>query len=240
MSRVVGVVSGKGGVGKTIVSINLAAALHKYYRQKTLLVDCNITTSHIGLYLGIYSTPATLNDALKGAVPIEKAIYEHSSGIHVVPASLKLEDLRDVDWHVVKEKLSGLIGSYDFIILDSSPGFNRESLITLEACHEALFVTNPIVHTVADIIKCKKLCDELHVKPLGIVLNMVRNKKYEISRQEVERMTQLPVIESISYSDAIMESIISKVPAISKSRSIDSHFKHMSEFLVDGISTSDQ
>ncbi len=233
MSRVVGVISGKGGVGKTIVAINTAAALQKYYGKKVLLVDCNITTSHIGLYLGLYSTPVTLNDVLKGNIGIEKTIYEHPSGINVIPASLKLEDLRNVDWHMVREKLLGVLDSYDFVLLDSSPGFNRESLITLEASHEALMVTAPLVPTVADLIKCRQLCEELHVKPLGVVLNMVRKKKYELSKQEVEQMTEMPVIDSIPYYDAIMESTITKTPALNISRKIDSHFRAIAGFLTD-------
>ena len=233
MSRVVGVISGKGGVGKSVVAINTAAALHKYYGKKVLLVDCNITTSHIGLYLGLYSTPVTLNDALKGHIDIEKTIYEHPSGINVIPASLRLEDLRNVDWHMVREKLLGILDNYDFILLDSSPGFNRESLITLEASHEALMVTAPLVPTVADLIKCRQLCEELHVKPLGVVLNKVRNKKYELSKQEVEQMTEMSVIASIPYYETVMESTITKTPAINISRKIGSHFKDISEFLID-------
>ncbi len=234
MARVVGVISGKGGVGKTVVAINTAAALQKYYGMKVLLVDCNITTSHIGLYLGIYSTPVTLNDALKGHIGIEKTIYEHPSGINVIPASLKLEDLKDMDWHVVKERLVDILDKYDFILLDSSPGFNRESLITLEASQEALMVTNPIVHTVADLIKCRQLCEELHVKPLGIVVNMIRGKKYELAKQEVEQMADIPIIASIPYSEAIMESIISKKPAVDLSHKIGAHFRRIADFLVSG------
>lgn len=240
MARVVGVISGKGGVGKTVVAINTAAALQKYFGKKVLLVDCNITTSHIGLYLGIYSTPVTLNDALKGNIPLEKTVYEHPSGIHVIPASLKLQDLKDVDWHVVKEKMQPMLDSYDFIILDSSPGFNRESLITLEASQEALMVTNPIVHTVADLIKCRQLCEETGVRPLGIVLNAVRGKKYEISKAEVEQMAEMPVIVSIPYSSAIMESIISKKPAVGYSRSAGRYFMHVSRFLIDGMITEEK
>ncbi len=227
MSRVVGVISGKGGTGKTIVAINTAAALHKYYDMRVLLMDCNITTSHVGLYLGLYSTPVTLNDALKEHLPIEKTVYEHPTGINVIPASLKFEDLKDIDWHIVKRKIPSLAEKYDFIILDSSPGFTRESLITLEASHEVLMVTNPIVHTVADLIRCKQICDELNIKPLGIVLNMIKGKKYELTTEEVEHMVNVPVIASIPYDEAIMESIISKAPAIARSAKIDNIFRDL-------------
>lgn len=234
MSRVVGIISGKGGVGKSIVAINTAAALEKYYGKKTLLIDCNITTSHVGLYLGLYSTPVTLNDALKGKVEIEKTIYEHASGMHVIPASLRLDDLKNIDWHVVKQKIPDIAGDYDFILLDSSPGFNRESLVTLEASQEALMVTTPMAPTVADLIKCKQVCDELRIVPVGTVLNKVRNKKYELSSREVEQMTGTTVITSIPFADSIMESVIAKTPAIDSSSKISKHFLHVAEFLVEG------
>jgi len=230
--RVIGVISGKGGVGKTIVAINLAASLYKYYRKDVLLVDANITTSHVGLYLGLYATPVTLNDVLRGTVDIKKAVYKHSSGINVVPASLRLEDLKDIDWKLVKEKLSGIFNDYEFVILDSSPGFNKESLITLETCSEALFVTNPIVHSVADLIKCKECSIELNVKQIGIIVNMVRDKKYELKNDEIRQMTGIDVIGSVHYDDAIMESIISKAPAINISKKVDREFLRISKYLI--------
>ena len=210
MARTIGVISGKGGVGKTIVSINLAAALHRWHKKNVLLVDCNVSTSHIGLYLGLYSTPVTLNDAMKGDVAPEKAVYEHSSGIKVVPASLKLSDLKDISWESIKEKFEGIFSGYDFIIFDSSPGFGKESLLTLKSCSEAIFVTNPIIHSAVDLVKCKELSDELGIKPIGIVLNMVRKKKYELSIGEIRELVGLNVISSIPYDEKIVRSVISK------------------------------
>ena len=240
MARIIGVVSGKGGVGKTVVAINLAAALHKWYRKKVLLVDCNITTSHIGLYLGLYSTPVTLNDALRGSVSIKKTIYEHSCGINVIPASLKLEDLRDINWEVVKNKLSGVFNDYDFIILDSSPGFGKESLVTLGACREALLVTNPIVHSVADLMKCKELAIKLGVNPLGIVLNMVRNRSYEMSSKEIMDMIELNIICSIPFDEAVMRSTMSKNPVINSNYAVSRHFRRLASFLTNEDSVQER
>lgn len=232
MSRIIGVISGKGGVGKTTVAINLAAALNKWYSKRVLLVDCNITTSHIGLYLGLYSTPITLNDALKGSVPIDKTIYPHTCGIDVIPASLRLEDLKDVDWNIVGDKLSPVFDNYDFIILDSSPGFNKESLITMKICREVIMVTTPIVHIVADIIKCRQLSEEFNIKPLGVVLNMVRKKSYELTPHEVADMTGLHVLTSIPYDDKVPESIISKAPITSFRSKVNDSFFELASHLM--------
>jgi len=219
MTRIIGIISGKGGVGKTIVSINLAAALHRWFGKKVLLVDCNVSTSHIGLYLGLYSTPITLNDVLRGTVTAEKAIYEHQSGIKVMPASLKLADMKDIEWENFKERLKEIFEGYDFVILDSSPGFGKESMLTLGTCSEAIFVTNPIIHSAVDLVKCKELSKELGINSLGIVLNMVRNRKYELSIKEVRELVELNVISSIPYDEKITKSIVSKQAFVSDGNS---------------------
>ena len=91
MARVIGIVSGKGGVGKTTLASNLGIALSKFGRNVTL-VDCNVTTSHLGFYFGLYDYPVTLNQVLKGEASLESATY-FSNGVKIIPASLELDDL---------------------------------------------------------------------------------------------------------------------------------------------------
>ena len=70
MTRVIGVISGKGGVGKTTVVANLGAIFAQKYKKDVVIVDCNVSTSHLGLYLGMYYTPITLKQVLKGDAEI--------------------------------------------------------------------------------------------------------------------------------------------------------------------------
>jgi len=60
-TRVIGVISGKGGVGKTTFSANLGIALSTF-GEKTLIVDCNVTTPHLRYYLGVKDFSTTLNN----------------------------------------------------------------------------------------------------------------------------------------------------------------------------------
>ncbi|MHA1747571.1 MAG: P-loop NTPase, partial [Promethearchaeota archaeon] len=72
MSRIIGVMSGKGGVGKTTVVSNLATVLSGHQKNVTA-VDCNITTSHLLMHFGKVYHPKTLNDVLKGKSSIADA-----------------------------------------------------------------------------------------------------------------------------------------------------------------------
>ncbi len=221
MVRIIDVCSGKGGVGKTTVASNLGIALQKFYK-KVVVVDCNLTTSHLGLLFGLYSYPVTLNSFLKNESRLEDAVYTHHSGLKIVPASLDFRDIVNIDVNNFKEKLKLAFANYDIVLLDSAPSLGRESLIALQASDEALFVANPHVPSLVDVVKCHQLINTLENRPLplGIILNRVRKKPYEIKLDEIKQFTELPIIGIIPEDEKIMESANKKtLVTISKQNS---------------------
>ena len=214
MTRFIGILSGKGGVGKTIVAINLGTTLAHNFRKNVTIVDCNITASHLGLYLGMYYSPITINKVLKGESTIEEAIYKHFSGVNIVPASISLTDIRDLDIVSMSDKIRNLSNKSDIVLLDFSPGLGRETMAALKACDEVLYVTTPYVPSVMDVIRNHEVVSEFGIKPLGIVLNMVDNQKHEMTIKEIEHLTRLPVIGSIPYDKNVNKSMASNTPLI--------------------------
>ena len=214
MARVISIISGKGGVGKTTLGLNLGASLAKHFKKNVTLVDCNVTTSHVGLYLGMYYCPITLNKVLRGEYKIGDAINEHYSGMKVIPASLSLTDLEGVDITELRNKLKGLLNDNDIVLLDGSPGLGREGVASMRASDEILYVTNPYIPSVMDIVRCQEIANEIGVKPLGIAVNMVNNKKYEMSKSEIEELTKLPVIASIPHDKNVHRSLTLKMPIV--------------------------
>lgn len=80
MTRIISVLSGKGGVGKTTLVSNLGASLVKRGKN-VIIIDGNVTAPNLSLHLGIPFYPITLHDVLKNKVPIESAIFHHESGL---------------------------------------------------------------------------------------------------------------------------------------------------------------
>jgi len=210
-TRIIGVLSGKGGVGKTTVVANLGAILASKFKKDVIIVDCNLTASHLSISLGMYYCPITINDILKGGRNITEAIYDHPSGMKVIPASLHLRELVGVDIAKLKRCLEE-IEKVDIIFLDSSPGLGREAHAAIKASDEIIFVTNPNMPAVTDTIRCKGVIEEMGKKPIGIVLNMVMKNDYELSKKEIETLTELPVIASIPFDKTVIKSLAVKMP----------------------------
>lgn len=199
MARIIGIVSGKGGVGKTTLTANLALALSKL-GKKVRIVDCNITTSHLGFLFDFYFFPKSLNDVLAGRSSIEEATF-FKEGIGIIPASLKVEDLVDINMDKLKEVVKEI--EADFILLDSAPGLGKEALSVLTTAQEVLFVAIPYLNSIVDVMKCEKVARSLGLAPLGIVLNMVKGYPHELKKEDVEEITKLPVLAEVPYDESI-------------------------------------
>jgi septum site-determining protein MinD len=215
MARIIGILSGKGGVGKTTTVANVGTALASYFKKKVIIVDCNITTSHLSLYLGMYYSPVTLNQVLTGKANIQEAIYDyHVPGLRVIPASLSLKDLRGVDVSRLSKVVKKLSGEADIVLLDGAPGMGREAMSTMRSSDEVLFISTPFVPSTMDIIKCHQLALEMGTKPLGIMLNMVGKERYELSVEEVEQLSELNIVTKVPMDKNVLRSLALKTPVV--------------------------
>src|SRR3989338_2648336 len=95
--KVIGIISLKGGVGKTSSVANLGAALAGF-GKKVLVVDANFS----GLHLGLPNPESTLHDVLLNRASINEAIYEHGAGFHLIPGAYIS---RKVNHFGLKEKI---------------------------------------------------------------------------------------------------------------------------------------
>lgn len=159
MTKIIAIISGKGGVGKTTSAINLGAALSDLGKDVTV-VDANLTTPNVGLHLGVPVVPVSLHDILKSEKHITESVYLHPSGLKIIPASIALKDIEDVNLRRLKEKIAGLRGVGDIIIIDSAAGLGKEAVAAIESADEVIIVTNPELPAVTDALRSIKLVEK--------------------------------------------------------------------------------
>ncbi len=209
-AKIIGIVSGKGGVGKTVTAINLGLALHQAGNNVTI-VDADITASNIGLQLGIYSFPATIQDILCGVEDISRAIYTHPLGLKIIPSSISI-DAANTDMSRLKDVLKKLEGT---VIVDSAPGLGKEAMSVLEVCDEIIVVSNPEIQAVANALKVIRIALGMQKPVLGLVVNRCTNEKYDLTPSEIKIMCETPILSEIPEDRDVKMSLFEKTPVIS-------------------------
>ena len=209
MTKYIGIVSGKGGVGKSTTAINLGSALN-YFDKDVTIVDGNLSTPNIGLHLGVPVVPINLHHALRGENHITEAVYLHPAGMKIVPASISISDLRKTNPDRMPHILGHLNGSTDFIIIDGAAGLGKEALATIGSSEEIIVVTNPELPAITDALKTIKLCEELKRPVIGVVLTRTKPNNLDVSLRNIETILEKPVIGIIPEDRSVREALIRK------------------------------
>jgi septum site-determining protein MinD len=213
LTRVISVISGKGGVGKTTLVSNLGASLVKRGKN-VIILDGNVTTPNLSLHLGIPFYPVTLHDVLSNNVPIESAIYHHESGLKIVPASLSAESVKDVNLEKFQYVMMKLLGKADIVIVDAAAGLGREAMAAMSVADDLIIVTNPELPAVTDALKTIKLAEQNGTKVLGAVVNRVRGLKHEMNINDIRSMLEVPIISVVPEDLWVPRSIAKRMPVV--------------------------
>ncbi|MCD6477826.1 MAG: cell division ATPase MinD [Candidatus Aenigmarchaeota archaeon] len=213
MARVVTLVSGKGGVGKTTISSNLGVILNSL-GKKTIIVDGNITTPNLSFHLGVPLYPVTLHDVLKGKANIKDALYIHPSGLGLIPGGIGIDDLEDIDLSKLPNSLRKLDNDADIILLDGAAGLGKEALKSIEVADDVIIITNPDLPSVTEALKVKKISEEYGKNVVGVIVNRVKRNKAELTSEEIENMLELPILGKIPEDPTVIKSIHMKMPVV--------------------------
>jgi ATP-binding protein involved in chromosome partitioning len=171
LGRIIAVSSGKGGVGKSTVTVNLAAALAKRGRHVGIM-DADIYGPDIPRMMGVMAPPPVENEKI---VPLEAhgvklmslgfLVERDQPAIWRGPIVMKIinQFLRDVRW-----------GRLDYLLVDMPPGTGDAQLSLVQAAtmHGAVIVTTPQDVAVGDALRGAKMFERVGVKVMGVVENM--------------------------------------------------------------------
>ncbi len=210
MTKFIVIASSKGGVGKTTTAINLGTALTVFGRD-VIVVDANLDTPNLSLYLGAPNIPLTLHDVLERDKPITDALYQHNHGLKVIPGRTAIKD-KKIDHAKFRKLIRELSGHADFIIIDSGPGLTEEAINTMKVGDEILVVSTPELPSVVDALKTIRNAQSHGKKVSGVILTRVYEDQLELSKEDVETMLETPVIGLIPEDETMREAVQMKSP----------------------------
>ena len=206
MTKLFVITSGKGGVGKTTTAINLGAAIN-YFGKDVLVIDGNLSTPNIGIHLNSPEVPINLNHVLlRKAKPFE-AVYEHDSGVKIIPSSLSIKELKKIKPERISDFKNDFRKLSEYIIIDSSAGLGKEALSTIEMADELIIVTNPEMPAITDALKTIKLAEQLNKKVLGVIVTRVKKNNIEMTPESVKEMLETPILGMIPEDISVQKSL---------------------------------
>ena len=191
VKRTIAVSSGKGGVGKTLTSVHLAAAAARR-GDRTLIIDGDLGLANVDVLLGI-KAEHSIFDVITGRLCIEDVLVKGPMGITVMPAGSGIAALQNLD-HDLRERLMTGIRSvasrFDTVIIDTGAGISETVLQLNRLARINLVVTTPEPHAVTDayaLIKVLSECEDIPV--IALAVNQVRSD--DEGRRIFERLTEV-------------------------------------------------
>jgi len=223
--NVIAVMSPKGGVGKTVTTANLGAALATEFNKKVLAIDTNISTSSLGLHLDIFYPKKTIHDLGTKESEIKKAINIYHENLHVIPSCIKIKNKRDKNVLAMRKGIQKIVEQYDallkdfskqydLILLDCAPGYDLETIAAMQVAGGLLLVTNPEYPAIVTATRAIEYAKVMGVPLGGIVLNKVTKRKYELIKEDIENTLKVKIIAQIPFDKKIPESVAKKIPVV--------------------------
>jgi len=177
--KVIAVTGGKGGVGKSNVSINLAIALCQL-GNKVMLLDADLGLANVDIMLGL-KTKKNLANVLDGECELKDIIIEGPHGLQIVPASSGTKNMAELS----PMQHAGIIHAFndighnlDFLIIDTAAGITDMVVNFIQAAQDVLAVVCDEPTSITDVYALMKVLNKEHqITRFHVLANMTKNSQ---------------------------------------------------------------
>ncbi|MCI7260600.1 MAG: MinD/ParA family protein [Selenomonas sp.] len=220
-AKVLAVTSGKGGVGKTNITVNLAIAL-KRAGKKVLVIDADLGMANVDVVLGSRSHKHLLN-LLEDGVELNNVLINGPYGVKYISGGSGIEKAIDFSMEqrqLLMQKLAACGSQADIILLDTGAGLGKNVMDFVLAADEVLLITTPEPTALTDAYAMMKAYSMYaKEKNLRLIINRVYDEQESKDvaaklKQTAERFLQMP-IDCLGYvyeDSAVMRSVRQQTP----------------------------
>lgn len=203
--KIISVFSPKGGVGKTTLAVNMAMALCDKGAQKVCVVDLDLAFGDVAITLQLFPTH-TIEHAVGGEEALDYSLVDqlltrHTDALMVLAAP-SMPDVRDrVSSTLVTRLLRTLQEQFDYVVVDTAPSFDEQTLTALDETDECIIMATLDVPTLKNVKVAMDTLDMLNIAQghRHLLLNRA-DEKVGIDRAKVESILGMPVVVQIPSS----------------------------------------
>lgn len=239
MGKIIGIVSGKGGVGKTTLCANLAFAFAKKGKS-VIAIDGDIGLKNLDILLGMADKTAfDLTDILSGRCMISKAIQTHDTflNLHFISASQSV-DVGDIDKSSFRKLCRFLRDRYDYVLVDAPAGVGTGFKNIIDCCDIGVVVATPDLTSIRDAQKTASIISGIPGITSKLVINRVNprmiTKGYLQNVDDIMDSISLPLLGLVPADDGIIVCSNAGTPVVGTKSVCSGPFMNIADRL-DGI-----
>ncbi len=216
MARKIVVTSGKGGVGKTTLCVQLAAQLAQK-GQRVIVYDADFGLNNVDVVAGVENlVDYDVVDVIEGKCRAKQALVRHPlhANLHILTSRHAVPE-RYISPQAVKLVLDGLSPQFDFILIDSPAGLDEGFHRAVASADEGLVVTTPQVSSLRDADKVITALKSYHLKEVHLVVNLVRGDLLLsgecFSPRDIADLLKLPLVGVLPEEYRLYEGELDKI-----------------------------
>ena len=222
MANVITITSGKGGVGKTSISLNLSLCLASQ-GHRVCLFDADLGLANVNVLTGIFPEHG-LDAVISGEKKLEEIMVRNFQGIDIIPGSSGVEKMADLTGGESQRLIQAflLMGSYDFFIFDTSAGISAQVMAFCRASHQMVLVITPEPTSLTDaysLLKVLSRTSDRSLPPVRVVVNQVKTaasarSAYAKLKETVKKFLSVKItaLGIVARDGNVPISVVSQVP----------------------------